>query len=84
MHSVHRLLSLLRCPECGGALRLERVVLDPQLDGASGVLACACSRYPLLDGVPILMRGRLDVREHVTGAVQVVGPPVETIVRLID
>jgi SAM-dependent methyltransferase/uncharacterized protein YbaR (Trm112 family) len=49
------LLRLLRCPRCRGALR----ELRGRQSGAcrSAVLACGCSRYPILSGIPILTSG---------------------------
>jgi uncharacterized protein YbaR (Trm112 family) len=48
------LLSILRCPYCGGAFDLVglRPPLPERVDDA--VLACACCAYPVIDGVPVM------------------------------
>ncbi len=56
-----RLLDLIRCPACRGALALS----DPTLDGievTGGILTCtACSEcYPVRDGIPRLMYDRTE------------------------
>ena len=54
---MHRdLLTLLRCPFCGGTLTLD----DAHPSNASareihdGILACACCTFPVVDGIPVL------------------------------
>jgi SAM-dependent methyltransferase len=48
----------LCCPACGGDLREE----DPIVGRSApdfGILRCDCSAYPVIAGVPVLMRGRI-------------------------
>lgn len=78
-----RLLARLRCPHCRAALQVERLVPEPRLAGECAVLRCPCSRYPVLDGIPLLTRERVSVREHVTGTVQVKGPSPRALIDLI-
>lgn len=43
-----RLLDILVCPACRGAVRL--------LDDESGILCTACGRlYPVRDGIPVML-----------------------------
>ena len=59
--SFDRFLALLRCPSCSGALSFTEV--SPR-NGRSGILACGCTRYPLLEGVPILMKRPVGIISH--------------------
>ena len=43
---VDKTLSRLACPSCRGALARIR-------NGSTGILACACREYPIVDGIPI-------------------------------
>src|SRR6185503_17508421 len=50
-----RALSLLRCPECLGRLRVLRVLAGDRHSGdiERGILACAAAHhYPIVGGVP--------------------------------
>ncbi|GAB5537083.1 MAG: hypothetical protein Rubg2KO_33320 [Rubricoccaceae bacterium] len=49
----------LQCPACGAELAYVPVEQNEAAAGECGLLQCPCSVYPLLDGVPILRRGRL-------------------------
>ena len=58
-----QVLSLARCPDCLGMLRLsDAKAADPLPDqpGAqilSGTLTCTCGKtYPIVDGIPVLCR----------------------------
>jgi uncharacterized protein YbaR (Trm112 family) len=53
----HELFDLLACPECHGGLRWP--------DGDNGAITCtSCpARYPLRDGIPVLLPPHLDVNE---------------------
>lgn len=57
--TLDALVSLLRCPVCGDNLDYEAVEQRDAAAGNCGRLECACSVYPVLDGVPILRHGRL-------------------------
>ena len=67
---MHRdLLTILRCPYCGGRLELvtslfHRATTDTIADG---VLGCECCVFPVVDGIPVLHLHPASVRarEHV-------------------
>jgi SAM-dependent methyltransferase len=48
------------------------------------VLQCGCGQHPVLDGIPILMRGRIGFFEHTQGDVQYPGPDVEEVLHLVS
>ncbi|MEJ2863961.1 class I SAM-dependent methyltransferase [Actinomycetospora flava] len=72
----------LTCPSCRDALAFTATP-DPSFDGTFGVLICGCSEYPVLDGIPVLRRGRVDVQEHATGRTEVAGPVFAELVALL-
>lgn len=74
---------LLRCPDCGGPLALDRVRQRDAEAGDCGLLRCGCAVWPVLDGVPILRRGRLDRRSIADARVLAPGPEVEAVVALV-
>ena len=53
------LLSLLRCPHCGGELGVDPDAPRRHRGDAlwSGVLACACCAYPVVEGIPCVRTG---------------------------
>lgn len=78
------LIELLRCPNCRGELRFAATA-TPTLGAAEfGTLTCACGRYPVLDGIPILLRDRIDSLEHTTNDVEIAGPSVADLLRMLD
>jgi SAM-dependent methyltransferase/uncharacterized protein YbaR (Trm112 family) len=51
-----RLLQLIVCPLCGGALACEIFERDTDNEIATGLLSCACgSVYPVIGGIPRLL-----------------------------
>ena len=48
------LLPLLRCPYCGGAMRLKNEVEADLERVRYGLLACRCFEFPIVDGIPLL------------------------------
>jgi len=48
------LLDKLHCPYCGSRFDLELKIPATAKDIQYGVLRCACYRYPIVDGIPIL------------------------------
>jgi SAM-dependent methyltransferase len=55
------LVASLHCPYCGSDLEQVLQVRVPEHSGSAshalyGVLRCACSTYPLIEGIPILQR----------------------------
>ena len=53
------LLDLLRCPFCGTTLDLVESAATRRVDDvvAAGVLGCQCCAFPIVDGIPVLVRG---------------------------
>lgn len=64
-------LALLRCPYCGGHVRL-RDELPHQADGddiASGVLVCNCAQFPLVGGIAVMtLEGMSDPARELVAA----------------
>lgn len=73
----------LVCPECRATLAFEASRIQPLHDGVFGVLSCPCSTYPVIDGIPVIRRGRVDVQDHMTSRAEVDGPTVEHLVDLV-
>jgi uncharacterized protein YbaR (Trm112 family) len=50
------LLTILRCPYCGGRLELVRSLFHRTSGDeiADGVLGCECCVFPVIDGIPVL------------------------------
>ena len=82
-YSWDQLLRILRCPVCRQPLKFEPV--DQGLPHAReyGVLSCGCTQYPVIDGVPVLKRGKVGVFEHTKGQTQYEGPSPEDLMRLV-
>lgn len=78
------LLAILRCPFCCGALAYTPVRQEYRNARECGVLECGCGQHPVLDGIPILMRGKIGFFEHTQGDVQYPGPEVEEVLRLVS
>jgi len=77
------LLPSLECPACRGNLAM-RVVTTPSLGRDTfGVLRCACTEYPVIDGIPIMLSGAVGMFEHTTGGAAVEGLDRPELVRLI-
>src|SRR5690606_31184836 len=52
MKRFDEFLSILRCPFCAGDFSFEPRQAPPG-QGHYGILACGCSKYPVLDDVPV-------------------------------
>lgn len=76
------LLTILACPRCGQRLEFQDVHQDLQFGREYGVLNCGCSRYPVVDGIPVLMSG-VGSFEHTQGHVEFRGPSAEELVELV-
>ena len=72
--ALERLLTLLRCPECGSLFDFDPSRTQPLQDGMFGVISCGAHSYPVIDSIPLIRRGRIDVQDHTTSRVNVVGP----------
>lgn len=73
----------LVCPECRATLAFEASRVQPLAGGVFGVLTCPCSAYPVVDGIPVIRRGQVDVQDHMTGKAEVDGPTVAHLVELV-
>ena len=49
-------LELLRCPRCAEPLRTESVLRQDEDDLVHAITACACTRYPIVEGILVLNR----------------------------
>ncbi|CAM3372502.1 class I SAM-dependent methyltransferase [Kibdelosporangium persicum] len=67
----------LRCPECTSAFHFVPSPSQPLADGTFGVLSCGEHTFPVIDSIPVLRSGRIDVQDHLTGRADVAGPSVE-------
>ncbi|MHC1561310.1 class I SAM-dependent methyltransferase [Actinomycetospora sp. C-140] len=74
---------VLRCPECGAAPTFVPTPTQPLAGGRFGLLHCRCSEYPVLDSIPVVRRGRVDVQDHVTGRTEVAGPDHHQLVAML-
>lgn len=63
------LFSTLHCPYCGSGFNLEFQVSSGAGDVQYGILRCACYRYPIVDGIPILRQcsGPADTNDVAVG-----------------
>jgi SAM-dependent methyltransferase/uncharacterized protein YbaR (Trm112 family) len=73
----------LVCPECRTPLAFEPSPTQPLEGGVFGVLSCPCAEYPVVDSIPVIRRGQVDVQDHMTGKAEVDGPTVERLVELV-
>lgn len=76
-----RFLAMLRCPACAGTFAFTQT--DAR-NGRSGVLACGCTRYPVLDGVPILMKRPVGIISHWNDGDISQGPTAAELVALLE
>ena len=88
MTSFQQLLSLLQCPTCGGDFSYAPVSSAPlsstPAQGRYGILTCRCSKYPLIDDVPILMKGTVGIISHWNDGVIHVGPSAQDLVTALE
>ena len=73
----------LRCPDCGATPTFAPTPTQPLPGGWFGVLRCDCHTDPVLDSIPILRRGPIDVQDHVTGRTEIEGPDHDTLVAML-
>ena len=60
-----------------GSYSSSRLNKGCRMHGEYGVLSCSCSRYPVVDGICILMSGTVGAFEHTQGHVEYKGPTTE-------
>ncbi|HEY7214544.1 MAG TPA: methyltransferase domain-containing protein [Thermoanaerobaculia bacterium] len=61
------LLGFLRCPFCGGHFRASALEQRGN-DLYHGLLRCSCDRYPVVCGIPVLLKERQALLDEVRGA----------------
>jgi uncharacterized protein YbaR (Trm112 family) len=85
MPSFDSYVALLRCPHCRGSFSYEpHVSKDPAWrDNEFGILRCTCFSYPVVDSVPIMLKGAVAQFSFGTGEVESAGPSAASLVQLI-
>jgi SAM-dependent methyltransferase/uncharacterized protein YbaR (Trm112 family) len=78
------LLPLLECPRCRSGFSFQEFPRPEHGAGEFGILTCACNRFPVVDGIPIIQRGSVGVFEHTRGATEVEGIAMSELVNLIE
>jgi SAM-dependent methyltransferase/uncharacterized protein YbaR (Trm112 family) len=79
-----QLLPLLRCPQCHGSLQFAAAEPVSLACAEFGVLRCGCSKYPVIDGIPVIKRGTVGMFEHTTGAAEVAGVTSDQLIEMIE
>ena len=78
-----QLLQILECPFCGGGFEVQkspRAKLHED-EVSSAILRCACCAYPVVDGIPFLMTGKVaDAAMDLLGA----GRPADALKLLLE
>ena len=89
MRSFDAFVSILRCPGCRGGFSFStasagRAEPHPGTGGRYGVLQCSCSRYPVVDDVPVLMKAPVGIVSHWNDGVIHSGPTSADLVASIE
>ncbi len=84
MLPFERFVASLACPDCRGGLDFAPAPQPASTRGPYGVLRCGCAAYPVVDGVPVLMRGTVAVRSIADARVVGAGPEAADLVRRIE
>jgi SAM-dependent methyltransferase/uncharacterized protein YbaR (Trm112 family) len=83
MRTFEEFLSILQCPACGGEFAWTPVG-PGSASGRYGILVCGCARYPVLDDVPVLMRGSIGIISHWNDGAVHVGPTAADLVAALE
>lgn len=83
MRSFEQFLAILQCPDCKGQLDYAPVTSGPD-SGHYGLLKCRCSKYPVLDNVPVLMKGAIGIISHWNDGAIHVGPTSQDLVAALE
>ena len=73
----------LRCPYCRGPFDFDECTKPDMARAEFGLLRCSCSVFPVIDGIPIVMRDALRIYEHTTGAPETDAVEVDELAELI-
>ncbi len=88
MRSFDWFVSLLRCPGCREGFSFTpvtaRAASSDAGSGRYGVLQCTCSRYPVIDDVPVLMKGPVGIVSHWNDGMIHSGPTSAELVASIE
>lgn len=76
-------VSVLQCPACSGGFSFAATASRPD-QGRYGILTCGCSRYPVLDDIPVLMRGPIGIISHWNDATIHAGPTADALVAALE
>ncbi len=74
-------LRSLQCPFCSGSFTFKEV---PAKRGRNGVLSCGCSKFPVLEDVPIMMKGAVGIISHWNDGAIHLGPTGPQLVEMIE
>lgn len=77
-------LDLLRCPDCRQPFRFTPAAAEGGASANYGILRCRCYRYPVVDGIPIILKGHVGLLSFWSGEVESKGPHVEELCGLVE
>jgi SAM-dependent methyltransferase/uncharacterized protein YbaR (Trm112 family) len=83
MATFDSFLALLQCPLCSGGFTFAATASAPD-EGRYGILSCSCSRYPVIDDVPVLMTGPIGIISHWNDGAIHVGPTAQALVAALE
>jgi SAM-dependent methyltransferase/uncharacterized protein YbaR (Trm112 family) len=77
------LLPFIRCPYCAGNFEFDEKSRPAMGRAEFGLLRCACSTFPVVDGIPIIQRTPVCMLEHTRGTQETEGIEIAALVDLI-
>ena len=83
MKNFQQFLSLLQCPHCSGEFAYAPLPSKPG-QGRYGILSCGCSKYPVIDDIPILMKGAIGIISHWNDGAIHLGPTAQELVAALE